>query len=99
MALKELYESYIGENDFWKKVAGACMVAAIEIADESPATPNHADRIQWAISVRDNVKAIARSKEVLVAILQDPTISADVENATDVAIQAVVDSLVDTWAG
>jgi len=32
MALQELYESYVGENTFWMKVAGACMVAAINIA-------------------------------------------------------------------
>ena len=99
MALQELYEAFVGENDFWKRVAGACMIAAIGIAEEDPATPNHADRVQWALSVRDNVKAIARSQEALAAILQNPTISADVENATDANIQAVVDSLVDTWAG
>ena len=99
MALKELYESYVGENVFWKKVAGACMIAAIEIAKESPGTPNHADRVQWAIAVRDNVKAIARSQEVLADVLSDATIAADVENALDSDIQTVVNSCIDSWAG
>lgn len=98
MALKELYESYVGENDFWKKVAGACMNAAIEISAEGGGVPNHANRIQWALSVKENVKGIARSKEVLAAVLQDAAIAADVDNATDAAIQSAVDALVDTWA-
>lgn len=98
MALKELYESYIGLGDLWKKVAGACMNAAIEIATEGGGVPNHIERVQWALLVRENVKGIARSKEVLAAILQDATIAADVDNATDVAIQSAVDALVDTWA-
>lgn len=99
MALKELYDAFIGDNDFWKRIAGACMVAALNITAEDPGTVNHADRLQWAISVRDNVKGIARSREVLVSVLQDATISADVEAATDVQIQTVVNSLIDTWAG
>jgi len=36
MALQELYESYVGENTFWMKVAGACMVAAINATLVSP---------------------------------------------------------------
>lgn len=99
MALKELYEAFVGENDFWKKIAGACMNAALEIEGEDPGTTNHADRMQWAATVKQNVKAVARSRPVLASILHDVTIAEDVEAATDAKIQAVVDSLVDTWAG
>ncbi len=96
MALKELYEATIGENDFWKQVAGSCITAAMEIAEESPATPNHANRILWAVSVRDNAKAMAKS--MLVKVLQDAAIAVDVEAATDAMVQSAVDSLVDIYA-
>lgn len=97
MALKELYKAYIGESDFWKQVAGACMTAAIDISVEAPGTPNHADRLVWAASVRDNAKGMAKS--MLVDIVKDATIAADVENATDVQVQTVVDGLVNQYAG
>jgi len=97
MALKELYQAYVGENDFWQQVAGACMTAAIGIANEAPGTPNHADRLQWAVKVRDNAKAMA--KAMLVDVVKDATIAADVENAPDAQVQSVVDALVDQYAG
>lgn len=96
MALQELYMSYVGENDFWKRIAGACMIAALNIADEAPATPNHANRLLWAIEVRDNVKSMAR--KMLVRVLQDSAIAADVEASTDPMVQSAVDGLVDTYA-
>lgn len=96
MALKELYDASVGQNDFWKQVAGACMVAAMDISKEAPSTPNHANRILWAISVRDNVKLMART--MLISVLKDPTIAADVNNAADADVQDVVNSLVDTFA-
>lgn len=96
MALKELYQAYVGDNDLWMKVAGACMIAAMDIAEESPATPNHANRIVWAVSVRDNAKAMAKS--MLVKILQDATIAADVTAATDAQIQTVVNGLINDFA-
>lgn len=97
MALKELYRAYIGESDFWKQVAGACMTAAITITLEDPGTPNHADRLQWAVNVRDNAKGMAKS--MLVDVVKDATIAADVDNATDAQVQSVVDGLVNQYAG
>jgi len=97
MALKELYQAHVGESDFWKQVAGACMTAAMDIANEPPATPNHADRLVWAVAVRDNAKGMAKS--MLVDVVRDATIAADVEAATDAQVQSVVDGLVDQYAG
>lgn len=97
MALKELYMAYVGESDFWKQVAGACMTAAIDISNEDPATPNHVDRLQWAVAVRDNAKGMAKS--MLVDIVKDATIAADVDAATDAQVQSVVNSLIDQYAG
>ena len=97
MALKELYKAYVGESDFWKQVAGACMSAAIDIVNESAGTPNHANRILWAVLVRDNAKGMAKS--MLADIVKDSTIAADVEAATDAQVQSVVDGLVNQYAG
>lgn len=96
MALKELYDAYQLENDFWKQVAGACMNASRDIENEDPGTSNHANRLLWAAAARVNPKAKAR--EMLVYVLDNATIAADVENATDNDVQFVVNSLIDTFA-
>ncbi len=96
MALKELYDALKGDGDFWKKVAGACLMAALEIKNEDPGTSNHANRLLWAISVKENSKDMAR--QMMASVLSDATIAADVSTATDAAIQTVVNSLVDTYA-
>ena len=97
MALKELYKAYVGEIDFWQQVAGACMTAAIAITLEAPGTPNHADRLTWAGKVRDNPKGMAKS--MLVDVVKNATIAADVEAAADAQVQSVVDGLVNQYAG
>lgn len=96
MALKELYEALKGEGDFWKKVAGACLMAALEIKNEGGGTPNHTNRLLWAVSVKENSKDMAR--QMMASILSDVTISVDVSAATDAVIQIVVNSLIDTYA-
>lgn len=97
MALKELYQAMVGENDFWKQVAGAIMVAAKDIIAENPGTANHEDRLAWALKAQNNPKSAA--KEMLVDVLKNATIAADVEGATDNDVQFVVNSLIDTYAG
>lgn len=97
MALKELYQAMVGENDFWKQVAGAIMVAARDIQNEDPETVNHADRLAWAAAAIENPKGMAR--RMLVDVLENATIAADVENAADNDVQWVVNSLIDTYAG
>lgn len=96
MALKELYQAYVGESDFWKQVAGACMTAARDIENEDPGTVNHANRLLWMAEVDGNAKGAAR--EMLVEVLKNPTIAADVDGALDTDVQFVVNSLIDTYA-
>ena len=96
MALKELYRAFVRESDFWQQVAGACMIAASKIAEEDPGTSNHAKRLLWALSVRDNPKAVAIG--MLVDVIRDETIAADVENALDSDVQDVVNGLVNKYA-
>lgn len=97
MALKELYEAFVGENDFWKQVAGAVMTAARDIQNEDAGTENHADRIIWASAALANPKATA--KLMLVDVLRNATIAADISGATDSDVQYVVNSLINTYAG
>ena len=96
-ALKILYKATVREHDFWQQVAGACIKAAHDIENEDPGTENHADRIIWAASVRENAKAM--SILMLADVLNNADIAADVENATDSDVQWVVNSLIDTYAG
>lgn len=96
MALKELYQAKVGENDFWKQVAGACMTAARDIENEDPGTVNHVNRLLWMAKVDENAKLIAR--EMLVDVLKNPTIAANVDGALDTDVQFVVNSLIDTYA-
>lgn len=96
MALQELYDAVVGDNDFWRQVAGACMIAAMDIKDEDPETPNHANRLLWAASVNENAKSMAR--KMVKRVVQDPTIAADVLTASDSQVQSVVNSLIDVYA-
>jgi uncharacterized protein YgbK (DUF1537 family) len=94
--LKDLYDAFTGSTDFLHQVAGACLMAATAIENEAPETQNHVNRMIWMASVRTNPKAMART--MLVAMLENPTLAADVVNATDEAVQWVLNSLVNTFA-
>lgn len=96
MALKELYEAFTGQTDFLYQVAGACLVAARDILNESPATANHANRIIWATAAKKNPKGTART--LLVYVLDNATVAASLPNAVDSDVQFVVNSLIDTFA-
>ena len=97
MALKQLYLASVLKHDIWQQVAGACMVASRDIKNEDPGTTNHTDRLIWAASVDENAKSMAVS--MLVDVLSNTTIAADVDGATDTDVQFVVNSLIDTYAG
>lgn len=96
MALKELYEATIGQNDFWKQVAGAIITAARDIQNESSGTEKHTERLAWAEKALENPKATAR--DMLPEVLKNATIKADVANAVDDDVQFVVNSLINTFA-
>lgn len=96
MALKELYLASVSKHNFWQQIAGACMTAARDIEAEDPGTANHTNRLIWAAEVRDNPKS--KAMEMLISVLDNATIAADVDNATDNDVQFVVNSLIDTYA-
>ena len=96
MALKQLYQAFTGRTDFLDQVCGACLTAARDINLEDPGTTNHVNRLIWADEAITNPKSKAR--EMLTEILQNATIAADVESATDADVQFVVNGLIDTYA-
>lgn len=96
-ALMELYLAHSHHNtNFLYQVAGACMVAARDIINEDPGTENHANRIIWANAARINPDGAAIT--MLISVLDNATIAADVANATDNDVQFVVNSLINTFA-
>ena len=96
-ALIARYLAFTGQlDDFTYQVAGACLKAAQDIQNEDPGTNNHVNRIAWASAVEANSKAVAR--DMGGRVLDNATVAADVENATDNDIQFVVNSLVDEFA-
>ena len=96
MALEALHEALNFDGTFWKKVAGACWVAANDIENEAAGTDNHINRLLWAARVKKNRKAVAR--ELIDECLENATLAADSEGATDNDVKFVVNSLINTHA-
>lgn len=96
MALIDIYKAIYENTDFEKRVSAACFIAARDILVEDAGTANHANRIIWATAAQKNCKAMGGV--MVVDVLKNGTIAADVAGASDNDIQFVVNSLVDTYA-
>ena len=97
MALIDVYDAkYDDDGDFRKQVAGACFVAAMDVLAEDPGTENHANRLIWAASAKDNPKGAATA--MLSDIITNATIRAALPTPVDSDVQFVVNSFVDTYA-
>lgn len=80
------------------RVMVACIIAGEGIMDESGTTPNHANRLLWAASVFANPATEAnRMFMAVLAANKDYTV-AQIQGATDAAIQTNVDAHVDLFA-
>jgi hypothetical protein len=87
-------------NALHKKVARAIDKAARDVQNESAETANHAERYVWACTVRVNPETIiAEAHKWILAILDNATVAAAGNEATDNDVQFVVNGLVDTMAG
>lgn len=87
-------------NDLHKKAARAIDKAARDVINEDPGTENHAVRYVWACRVRqhpDNI--IAEAHQWMPAVLDNATVAAAGNAATDNDVQFVVSGLVNTMAG
>jgi hypothetical protein len=58
-----------GDQNFWEKLHNAIVAAAGAIVYESDQTPDHADRVAWAVQVsnKDALNTMARDMAGLVA--------------------------------
>ena len=80
------------------RVLVACAIAAETIMAEDGGTTNHANRLVWAAGVFASPKGEAeRMYWALLAANKDTTV-ANIEGATDAAIQSAVDDHVDLFA-
>lgn len=93
----ELYDVQ-NENEILHRIVVATAIAAETIRTEDGGTPNHANRLLWAALAFGNPSAVSR--QLLWAVLaanKDATV-ANITGATDAAIQANVDAVVDIFA-
>lgn len=86
------------DSELVNRVAVACAVAAEAIRNESDQTTNHAERMLWAANALINPQLEAeRMMWALLAANKDTTL-ANIQAATDTAIQQRVDAAVDVFA-
>ena len=95
------YEELYGlrnDSGLKNKVTTACIISAESIMGENGDTPNHANRLIWAAAVFASPGREAdRMYWAVLAANKDATI-AQIQNATDSAIQTNVEDHVDLFA-
>jgi len=81
-----------------RKVRVAVVVAAETIYEESPGTPNHQARIDWAqLTIASPKGAAEQMMPAMLAKEKNETL-ADIVGMTDAEVQTSVDSIVDLFA-
>lgn len=93
----ELY-SLRNDSALRNKVAIAVVVAAETIMNEDGGTANHANRLLWASAVFASPTAEAERMFMAVLAANKDLTTAQIEAATDGAIQTTVDIHVDLFA-
>lgn len=95
----ELYAIWTdGDNGLQNRVTIAVLVAAVEIMQESQATPNHNERYRWsARAVTDPISEARRFFSALLANNKDFTMS-QIVAVSDTQIQAQVNGAVNAIA-
>lgn len=98
MAYADEYDLFADTtNDLHKKVARALDKAARDVISEDVGTSNHEQRVLWADWIRTKPdKAIAEAHRAMIYVLDNATVSAAGNAATDNDVQFVVNGLVDT---
>jgi hypothetical protein len=77
------------------RVMAAVAVLAEAIRGEAPATANHAERMRWAQQALRNVDGTARSLMWIVIAQNRAATAAQIEGASDAAVQTAVNSAVE----
>jgi len=86
------------DSAFRNKVSVAVCVAADAIRVEDVATANHANRLIWAKQALENPRAIAQNMHFAILVANRDFTVAQIQGATDAAIQTNVDACVDVFA-
>lgn len=94
--LLERYELQYTHSRLRQRSQIAIESAAYDVINEDPATANHANRILWANTALNNPEKLTSIEMSL--IVQNPTIAAGGDDATDGDIQFVVNGLIDPIA-
>ena len=81
-----------------KQVAVAVMVAARDVRNESPETPNHARRLAWADRVAADGPG-AWADRLVWRVLEVHAINTAPLAATDAAVQSAVNATINYYAG
>jgi hypothetical protein len=86
-------------GNLYRQVMAATAKAAQDIVNESAGTANHAARLLWAQRIRSGgVRGLEEfADRVLVQVLENATIAAAPESATDNDVQFVVNALINDW--
>jgi len=87
----DIYDMLTSDGDLWKKATVAGIIAAINIRNEAPTTPNHTTRLAWANALLADPAGWV--KEAKVSILENATVRAAGHKATDNDVQFVVNGL------
>ena len=93
----ELYELR-QQADLLNRIAVACMVSAYAISSEDTGTTLHTQRVTWAVDVFNNPSIWAEKMLRLVLIANKDLTITQIQQASDTAIQAQVDSSVNLFA-
>jgi hypothetical protein len=81
------------------KIVVAVAVAADKIRVEAPGTANHANRVVWAAEAFTAPQRIGQQVMWAVLAANNALTVAQIEGASDAAIQTAVDAVVDVLAG
>lgn len=87
------------DGTLFTRLLGGVVVVAGDIRVESPATPNHANRLIWADDVSKDSKSIVRV--FFQRLLQNSNVQDAISNpgsVTDAQIQAAIEGIVDEFA-
>ena len=86
-------------GNLYRQIMAAIAKAAQDVAVEDPQTAEHEDRLAWSERVRSRgVAGLEHEADrFLVRVLENATIAADPEAATDNDVQFVVNSLVNDF--
>jgi len=98
MATYSELRSLFGYSELRNKIDVACIVAANAIQEEDPGTANHTERMEWARQAFMNPRATSERMMMAVLAANKSQTVANIQGATDAAIQTQVDAAVNLFA-